>query len=174
MTPADWTWVLGCESLGRHQRRARLRSDPARTGRRTRSQHGLNGRLAYIGAGSMGVYRVSKHAVVALSDLLQISLTVRCANIGVSVFCPAWVRTNISDSIRSRPAEYPATAPEPTRQAQPPSSMSGTVGNGNCASRYRRRRRRRDQNATLLCAYPSRCGEGHALGLAVAEDRRHP
>src|ERR1700694_2232033 len=79
----------------------------------TASMAGLN----TSAPGSMGVYSVSKHAVVALSESLQVSLQIRDAHVGVSVLCPAWVRTNISESKRNRPAESPDTEPERTPQA---------------------------------------------------------
>ena len=53
----------------------------------------------------MGVYRVTKHGVVSLSETLSCELVDRGARIGVSVLCPAWVNTWILDSERSRPAE---------------------------------------------------------------------
>lgn len=48
-------------------------------------------------------YYASKHAVVALSESLQLDLTLNDAAVGVSVLCPEWVRTDISTSERNRP-----------------------------------------------------------------------
>jgi NADP-dependent 3-hydroxy acid dehydrogenase YdfG len=48
-------------------------------------------------------YHLTKHAVVALSENLQLSLEQQNANINVSVFCPGWVKTGILDSARNRP-----------------------------------------------------------------------
>jgi NAD(P)-dependent dehydrogenase (short-subunit alcohol dehydrogenase family) len=61
-------------------------------------------------AGS-GVYCVSKHGVVALSECLYHDLRVAGASIGVSVLCPAYVNTGIGDSARNRPSELAATNP---------------------------------------------------------------
>jgi NAD(P)-dependent dehydrogenase (short-subunit alcohol dehydrogenase family) len=60
-------------------------------------------------------YHVSKHAVVALSENLQISLDLQHAKIKVSVLCPGWVKTGILDSQRNRPAELqnPPLTPTP-------------------------------------------------------------
>jgi NAD(P)-dependent dehydrogenase (short-subunit alcohol dehydrogenase family) len=58
MSRADWEWVLGVNLWG------------AINGMLTASMAGLN----TSAPGSMGVYSVSKHAVVALSESLQVSL----------------------------------------------------------------------------------------------------
>lgn len=58
----------------------------------------------------MGIYGVTKHAVVALSESMYGELKGRALPIGVSVLCPAWVRTRIMESERNRP-ESPRPAP---------------------------------------------------------------
>jgi NAD(P)-dependent dehydrogenase (short-subunit alcohol dehydrogenase family) len=50
-----------------------------------------------------GIYGVTKHAVVALSESLFNEFAAREAKIGVSVLCPGWVRTRIMESERNRP-----------------------------------------------------------------------
>lgn len=52
-----------------------------------------------------GVYCVSKHGVVTLSECLKHDLRRAGASIGVSVLCPAFVKTAIFDSARNRPPE---------------------------------------------------------------------
>src|SRR5215207_4970299 len=59
----------------------------------------------------MGIYSVTKHAVVALSEALQIQLATRGARVGVSVLCPGIVRTRIADAERNRPDRYPVQTP---------------------------------------------------------------
>jgi NAD(P)-dependent dehydrogenase (short-subunit alcohol dehydrogenase family) len=54
---------------------------------------------------AMSPYFATKHAVVALSESLHFDLQLTGAAVGVSVLCPEWVRTNIADSERNRPAE---------------------------------------------------------------------
>jgi NAD(P)-dependent dehydrogenase (short-subunit alcohol dehydrogenase family) len=49
-------------------------------------------------------YHATKHAVVAISEKLYYDMAVRDGLIGVSVLCPGWVRTNIMDASRNRPA----------------------------------------------------------------------
>ena len=53
----------------------------------------------------MGIYCVTKHAVVALSEALHHEMQLMQTKVGVSVLCPAWVNTQIVDSGRNRPAE---------------------------------------------------------------------
>lgn len=59
-----------------------------------------------------GIYGITKHAVVALSEALFSQLKGQGLPIGVSVLCPGWVRTNIMTSERNRP-EAPRQAPGP-------------------------------------------------------------
>jgi NAD(P)-dependent dehydrogenase (short-subunit alcohol dehydrogenase family) len=55
--------------------------------------------------GVSATYAVTKHAVVALSESLYLSLQQRNSLIKVSVLCPGLVATNIIDAERNRPAE---------------------------------------------------------------------
>lgn len=59
----------------------------------------------WLAAPLMGVYNVSKHAVIALSETLYHDLRLAQSSIGVSVLCPAFVPTGIAQSLRYRPAE---------------------------------------------------------------------
>ena len=56
-----------------------------------------------------GVYQISKHGVVALSETLHYELAQRGAKVRVSVLCPSFVRTAILDSERNRPAHLAAS-----------------------------------------------------------------
>lgn len=51
-----------------------------------------------------GLYGVTKHAVVALSEAMYNELRSRGAKVKVSVLCPGWVDTRIADADRNRPA----------------------------------------------------------------------
>ena len=57
-----------------------------------------------VGGGS-ATYAVTKHAVVALSECLHLSLQQRNSSIKVSVLCPGLTRTNIGNAERNRPEE---------------------------------------------------------------------
>lgn len=56
-------------------------------------------------AAGTGTYTVSKHAVVALSEVLHGDLKNAGARVGVSVLCPSFVNTQIFDAARYRPTE---------------------------------------------------------------------
>jgi NAD(P)-dependent dehydrogenase (short-subunit alcohol dehydrogenase family) len=60
--------------------------------------------IAGLMAGSMPSYNVTKYAVVALSEGLRATLAPRA--IGVSVLCPGFVRTQISNSRRNVPQRF--------------------------------------------------------------------
>jgi NAD(P)-dependent dehydrogenase (short-subunit alcohol dehydrogenase family) len=57
----------------------------------------------------MGPYNASKAAVVALSETLRFELAAEGSEVGVSVLCPSWVRTNITTSDRNRPERFTYT-----------------------------------------------------------------
>jgi NAD(P)-dependent dehydrogenase (short-subunit alcohol dehydrogenase family) len=58
-----------------------------------------------IVGGISAPYSVTKHAVVALSESLYLTLEQRKSLVKVSVLCPGLVRTNIINAERHRPAE---------------------------------------------------------------------
>ena len=103
----DWQWVLGVNVMGvAHGVRvftpmmlAAAEKDPAWRGHivNTASMAGL------INAPNMGVYNVSKHAVVALTETLYQDLALVTDQIGASLLCPFFVPTGISQSHRNRP-----------------------------------------------------------------------
>jgi len=111
---ADWEWVLGVNVWGvihgvRIFTRLMLdcaRRDPAFEGHivNTASMAGL------LNAPTMGVYNVSKHAVVSLTETLYHDLQLVDAPIGASVLCPYFVPTGISQSHRNRPDDVKMTA----------------------------------------------------------------
>ncbi len=110
---ADWEWVLGVNVWGvvhgvRIFTKLMLecaKSDAAFEGHivNTASMAGL------LNAPTMGVYNVSKHAVVSLSETLYHDLQLVEAPIGASVLCPYFVPTGISQSHRNRPADVAMT-----------------------------------------------------------------
>jgi short-subunit dehydrogenase len=64
-----------------------------------------------LNAPTMGVYNVSKHAVVSLSETLYQDLMLVGAPIGASVLCPYFVPTGIAHSHRNRPDDVKSGAP---------------------------------------------------------------
>jgi NAD(P)-dependent dehydrogenase (short-subunit alcohol dehydrogenase family) len=70
-----------------------------------------------MSAPGTGPYTVSKHAVVAMSELLYGDLRKAEADVGVSVLCPSFVNTKIYTSERNRPVDE-ATRNDPARQTE--------------------------------------------------------
>ena len=107
-TLQDWQWALGVNLWGViHGVRAfvpRLVAQGEGHVVNTASVAGL------ISPPGMGIYNVSKHAVVALSESLYHDLRVQNSPVGVSVLCPAYVQTGISNSERNRPKELANTS----------------------------------------------------------------
>ena len=111
----DWEWVLGVNVMGvAHGVRIftpmmleAARKDTAWQGHivNTASMAGL------LNAPNMGVYNVSKHAVVSLSETLYQDLSLVTDQIGASVLCPFFVATGISQSHRNRPVELRGSKP---------------------------------------------------------------
>jgi NAD(P)-dependent dehydrogenase (short-subunit alcohol dehydrogenase family) len=111
----DWEWVLGVNLMGVvHGVRvftpmmlAAAKKDPAWRGHivNTASMAGL------LAAPNMGIYNVSKHAVVSLSETLYQDLSLVTDQISASVLCPFFVPTGISQSHRNRPGDLPADKP---------------------------------------------------------------
>lgn len=115
----DWAWVLGVNVWGViHGVRlftpmmlAAAQADPAYRGHivNTASMAGL------LTPPNMGVYNVSKHAVVSLSETLYQDLRLVTDQVSASVLCPYFVATGIGQSQRNRPAEL---AGEPATKSQ--------------------------------------------------------
>jgi short-subunit dehydrogenase len=50
------------------------------------------------------MYGITKHAVVALSEVVYAELAARSARVGISALCPGVVRTRIFEGSRNRPS----------------------------------------------------------------------
>ncbi|MFH1122149.1 MAG: SDR family NAD(P)-dependent oxidoreductase, partial [Pseudomonadota bacterium] len=101
---AEWEWIMGVNLWGViHGVRVFA---PIMIEQNT-DCHIVNtsSRAGLICAAGLGLYRVTKHAVVALSETLYHELAQKKAKVGVSVLCPAQVKTGIMDWDRRRPAE---------------------------------------------------------------------
>ena len=109
-TLKDWEWVVGVNLMGvAHGVRvftpmmlAAAQADPEYVGHivNTASMAGL------LNAPNMGVYNVTKHAVVAMSETLYQDLALVTGQVHAHVLCPYFVPTGIHQSERNRPAEF--------------------------------------------------------------------
>jgi len=102
----DWDWAMGVNLNGVfngiHTFLPRIQS------------HGEGGQVVatsslagLLGHGPAAVYTATKFAVVGMMEALRAELD--GTNIGVSVFCPGIVNTNIGKSARNRPSNLPDT-----------------------------------------------------------------
>lgn len=109
-TAHDWQWVLGVNVWGViHGIRAFVPSMIAKgTAGHVVNTASVAGLLS---APLMGVYNVSKHAVVTMTETLYHDLGLVKAQVGCSVLCPAYVPTGIHQSERNRPPGVDREAP---------------------------------------------------------------
>ena len=122
-TVADWEWVMGVNMWGViHGIRVfvplMLEQDTEGHVVNTASVAGL------VSGPGLGIYKVTKHGVVTLSETLHHELVQIGAKIGVSVLSPGFIRTQIMDSDRNRPASLGTVA------QQGAEIVSGTLGVG--------------------------------------------
>lgn len=125
-TLKDWEWVIGVNLMGvahglrvftplmleAAARNPQWRGDIVNTA----SMAGL------LNAPNMGVYNVSKHAVVSMSETLYQDLALVTEQVHAHVLCPFFVPTGIHKSERNRPADMPAVVP--TRSQRIAQAMS--------------------------------------------------
>jgi len=131
-TLADWEWVLGVNLMGvvhgiQHFVPRMLEAN----------RHGTPGHIVntasmagWLCAPLMGVYNVSKHAVVALSETLHHDLRLAQSTIGVTTLCPAFVPTGIADSHRNRPEALANPTPPTTSQRMAQAATEKAVSSG--------------------------------------------
>ena len=81
-------------------------------------------------APNMGVYNVTKHAVVAMSETLYQDLSLVTDQISASVLCPYFVPTGISQSHRNRPSDLSTQAPATASQLIAQASSDKAVSSG--------------------------------------------
>ncbi len=126
-TYADWDWVLGVNLGGVVNGLVTFLPRMLTSGR---EGHIVNvssmGGLAALG--SVGLYATSKFAVVGLTEALRTDMIGR--PIGVSVYCPGPVRSNIGESGHGRPAHLADSgyaAPGRVQGAPPPEMIENAM-----------------------------------------------
>jgi NAD(P)-dependent dehydrogenase (short-subunit alcohol dehydrogenase family) len=104
-TAADWDWVLGVNLHGViNGLLAFLPSIKAHgEGGHVVNTSSLSG-LRYSPGRGQGIYSTTKHAIIGLSEALASDL--EPLGIGVSVLCPAFVKTQMPHSGRNRPTRF--------------------------------------------------------------------
>jgi NAD(P)-dependent dehydrogenase (short-subunit alcohol dehydrogenase family) len=128
----EWRWVLGVNLMGvvhglRHfvprMIEANARGVPG---------HVVNTAsiAGWLTTPMFGVYSVSKHAVVALTETLHHDLRLAGATLGVTLLCPAFVPTGIARSERNRPSHLAGAAPRTASQARAQAAVERAVAGG--------------------------------------------
>jgi NAD(P)-dependent dehydrogenase (short-subunit alcohol dehydrogenase family) len=176
---ADWQWVLGVNVWGVvHGVRlftpmmlAAAKADPAYQGHivNTASMAGL------LTPPNMGIYNVSKHAVVALTETLYQDLRLVTDQISASVLCPYFVPTGISQSQRNRPDAL--RADQETLSQKIGQAMSDkAVGSGKVSARdvadavYRAV----EHDAFYIYSHPKALGNAQSRFEAIVAQRNPP
>lgn len=122
----DWEWVIGVNLMGvAHGIRVFTPMMLAAAGKDAAFQgHIVNtaSMAGLLNAPNMGIYNVSKHAVVSMSETLYQDLALVTDQISASVLCPFFVPTGISASHRNRPENMRGT--RPTRSQMISQAMS--------------------------------------------------
>ncbi|MDI9333943.1 MAG: SDR family oxidoreductase [Cytophagales bacterium] len=140
---ADWQWVMGVNVMGvvhgvhffTPMMLEAAKKDASYQGHivNTASMAGL------LNPPNMGVYNVSKHAVVSLTETLYQDLRLVSDQVSASVLCPFFVPTGISQSHRNRPAELQGEKPTKSQligQAQSDKAVgSGKVSAADVAAK---------------------------------------
>ena len=124
----DWQWVLGVNLWGvvngvrsfTPMMLEAATADPTYQGHivNTASMAGL------LNPPNMGIYNVSKHAVVALSETLYQDLALVTEQVHAHVLCPYFVPTGIHASHRNRPDAMKDADARPTRSQLIAQAMS--------------------------------------------------
>ena len=123
----DWDWALDVNVSGVF--------NGVRTFLPRMQKHGEGGHImvtssaAGLVAGTLGVYVTTKFAVVGMFEALRTELG--GTNIGVSIFCPGLVRTQIFDAERNRPESHgrkgAPPAPPPLHDGPPVDLMGAAM-----------------------------------------------
>jgi short-subunit dehydrogenase len=103
-TLADWKWIMGVNLWGVIH--------CVRIFTPIMVQQGTVGHIVntssiagLMSTPGMGVYHVTKHGIMTLSETLYHELRLKKSKIGVSVLCPGHIRTQILEAERTRPIE---------------------------------------------------------------------
>jgi NAD(P)-dependent dehydrogenase (short-subunit alcohol dehydrogenase family) len=131
-TDSDWDWVLGVNLMGVVHGIQHFVPRMLEANRGGAPGHIVNtaSMAGWLAAPLMGIYNVSKHAVVALSETLYHDLKLAQSTIGVTALCPAFVPTGIAESHRNRPATLASAAPPTASQRTAQAASEKAVASG--------------------------------------------
>ena len=123
----DWEWLTNVNLWGViHGVRAFLpRMMEQSTGSHILNTSSSAGLMAGPG---LAIYKVTKHAVLSLSETLYHDLMGAKSNVGVSVFCPDVVKTRLRDAGRNRPASLRDEQPRTPEEQAAEQALRGATG----------------------------------------------
>jgi len=132
-TLADWEWLIGVNLWGviygiKVFMPIMLRQNTECYIVNTSSMAGL------IAEPELVIYSVAKAGVIKLSEGLYFQLKRRNSPVGVSVLCPAFVRSRLGDAERNRPRELQNPPEAPQQSEQPSLIKQFRKGNWNVLS----------------------------------------
>lgn len=105
LAAADWAWVVGVNLMGVvHGHRAFQPHLMSHGDGHIVNTASVAGMTAFAG---LAPYHASKHAVLALSEVVHSELAAAGSTVGISALCPGWVATRIAESDRNRPEQVP-------------------------------------------------------------------
>ncbi|HUL66832.1 MAG TPA: SDR family oxidoreductase [Burkholderiaceae bacterium] len=131
-TESDWQWVMGVNVMGVVHGIQAFVPRMLAANRAGESGHIVNtaSMAGWVNPPLMGVYNVSKHAVVSLTESLYHDLRLAGSSIGVSLLSPAFVPTSIAQSERNRPADLRNTRAPTGSQKMARASSQKAVASG--------------------------------------------
>ena len=134
-TEKDWDWLLGINLKGVINGVRSFTPKMLMAAAADKAYEGCvvnTASLAGILAGpGMGIYSVSKHAVVALSECLHYDLQLVSPQVRAAVLCPSYVPTAIGNSDRNRPAHLLNEKPPTKAQMASLAAAQQAVAQGN-------------------------------------------
>ena len=111
----DWEWVIGVNLMGVVHGVRAFTPLMLEAAKRDRGWHGhivnTASMAGLLNPPNMGVYNVTKHAVVSLSETMYQDLALITDQVHAHVLCPFFVPTGIHQSQRNRPPELAAGKP---------------------------------------------------------------
>lgn len=103
LTSADWQWVIGVNLMGViHGHRVFQNHLMEHGDGHIVNTASVAGLTAFSG---LAPYHATKHAVIALSEVVYSELEAAGSSVGISVLCPGFVNTRIAESSRNRPRD---------------------------------------------------------------------
>lgn len=123
----DWQWMIGVNLWGVIHgtsvflKRMMDQDTPSHV-LNTASSAGL------LAGPGLGLYKLTKHAVLSLSETTYYDLQAARASVGISVFCPGVVKTNIRDASRNRPENLRDECPRTDEQEAAEQQLRAAAG----------------------------------------------